>query len=67
MRTVPYKLYIWDNPGGIRWGTDTVLAVAKTERAAKKLGEQAAKGQVVLGRPTRVLALPAAHYLKWEE
>lgn len=72
------KLYIWNEPYRVRYGSSIVYAVAETEEQARELAEKAPKSPYGLGvenggcklkgrAPDRVLELPCAEIYEWSE
>lgn len=72
------KLYIWDNPISVSYGTSLLFVAANNLREARRLakksvsyayasnnGEQAVDVSKV--RPSRVVNLPYAEYHEWSE
>ena len=73
------KLFIWNNPYRVPYGSSMLVAVAKDEEAARFLAKKSpayvygefgngdAPQSLELGPPTRVLELPAAEWHEWHE
>lgn len=73
------KLFVWNNPYPVSWGSSLVFAVAETEDAAREVAKTAkaysfgeyenehGRSMVVLGAPIRVLDLPCAEWHEWSE
>lgn len=72
------KLYLWNEPYGVKYGCSMVFAIAETEEQARELalsapgyvygdGKDNPPRSVALGAPTRVSTLPCAEWHKWEE
>jgi len=71
------KMYIWNNPYHVDYGSSLLVVLAHNLRQAKseaKRGQGYIYGEyerptpdVKLGKPTRVLNLPCAEWHRWEE
>lgn len=71
------KLYIWNEPYSVSWGSSLLFAVAESLEEAKKIAATApgyrfgihetGTQSAVLGEPTRVLDLPCAEWHEWQE
>lgn len=72
------KLFVWCEPYDVSYGTSMFYAVAETVEEAKALAvgapnyafgryKQDGTPKVELGEPTRVLDLPCAEWVYWEE
>lgn len=71
------KLYVWEDPYPVLYGTSLVYAVADSLEAAKDAARRNAEdehkyrsdflGGVELGEPTRILDVPCAEWHEWSE
>jgi hypothetical protein len=69
------KLFVWDDPYSVSYGTSLFFAVAENLEQAKKLAKRAPYGhwkhktapQIELGEPSRVLDLPCGEWHEWSE
>jgi hypothetical protein len=75
------KLFIWNQPYGVKYGSACLYVVAETEEQARAMSASApvapfgldprpdtgTLGKIALGPPTRVLELPCAEVYHWEE
>jgi hypothetical protein len=73
------KLYLWNEPYQVSYGSSLVFAVASSLEEAKEIATTKATSWSYgdcqktgiplrdLGEPTRVLDLPCAEWHRWEE
>ena len=72
------KLFIWDDPYPVQYGSSMVFAVAKDLETAKEIAMNAPGYAYTkynnipdkskpLGEPVRVLELPCAEWHEWSE
>lgn len=71
------KLFVWDNPHPIKFGTSICFAAAETVEEAKKVlaashmhGARWQSSEYFaekLGNPTRVAELPCGEWHEWSE
>lgn len=71
------KLFVWNNPYRVSYGSSMAFAVAETEEQAREIataspayayGEYEQKTpQVKLGAPDRIVELPCAEWHRWSE
>lgn len=72
------KMYVWNEPYKISYGSSILYVVANSLMQAKKLAKHAivqkygfsdngTLGDIKLGEPTRILDLPCAEVYHWEE
>lgn len=72
------KLFVWNNPYSVPYGSSLVFAIAEDLEAAKKEarnGDAYSYGEFPnsvprhqdLGEPTRVVDLPCAEWHEWRE
>jgi hypothetical protein len=72
-----FKLYVWDDPYEVAYGSSLCVVVARTLEEAKEIarhstnGRYPHKGQLYLefdvGEPTRVMPLPCGEWHEWSE
>ena len=69
------KLYVWEEPYPVNYGSSLVIAMAHSLREARKEAQKAKTNytyysipaNLILGKPTRVHTLPCAEWYHWEE
>lgn len=73
------KLFVWNNPYSVFYGSSLVFAVAETEEQARQIAKQSAAytfgeygnfkhvQDMKLGEPIRVLEPPCAEWHEWSE
>jgi hypothetical protein len=68
------KLFIWEDPYYISYGTSLCVAAGETVEQARESAHAAYKESLYsgktmphLGEPTRVLDLPCAEWFEWSE
>lgn len=68
------KLYVWNNPVSIRYGSSFLVVPASSLEEAQRWGDKEVKSKSSdgvraqpLGEPDEILDLPAAVYREWSE
>lgn len=71
------KLFIWNEPYPVKYGSSMVFAVAETVEEAREIAKASPRysfdsfdgtgGTVGLGTPDRVVDLPCAEWHEWSE
>lgn len=74
------KLYIWNDPYHVDYGSSILIAVAENEEEARKqavngrkylygdfLEDERPENTIELGPPTRVVDIPCAEWYEWRE
>lgn len=70
------KLFVWEDPFHVRYGTSLYFAVAENTAQARQIAQMAGRHglsaqhgtvEALAAEPTRVLDLPAGEWHTWEE